>query len=205
MQLSRVIMDEQMVLAGSAGTTPQSLFERTHRGISLVLLIDTVLISLVLSSFLVAPYSTYLLISGVICGLIVWSGYRNRQPWAYHLATLILGVALLIFIALSVAYILLGAATAILFAFIFGWAAWGPFRRLRIQMVPFYRMSYHGRIDFGIDHEPMDEDEMLASCPSCMAILAIRPLMLSAKDRCPHCDGKLVTEETLRQLGIEEE
>lgn len=194
-----------MVLAGSTGTTPQSLFERTHRGISMVLLIDSILIALVLSSFLVQPYGNYLMFSGIFLGLVVWNGYRNRQPWAYHVATIVLGVALLIFVSLALAYILMGATTAILFAFIFAWAAWGTFRRLRIQMVPFYRMSYAGRIDFGIDHEPMDEDEMLASCPTCLAILAIRPLMLSAKDRCPHCDGRLVNEETLRQLGIEEE
>ena len=191
-----------MVLAGSTGAPPQSLFERTHRGISLVLLIDSALIAFVLSGF---PFGLIMSIITILFGLIIWSGYRNRQPWAYPFATIVLGIALLIFTALALAHILMAGVTGILFAFIFAWAAWGTFRRLRIHMVPFYKMSYAGRIDFGIDHEPMDEDEMLASCPTCMAILAIRPLMLSAKDRCPHCDGKLVTEETLRKLGIEEE
>ena len=35
-------------------------------------------------------------------------------------------------------------------------------------------------------------NEMLAACPTCLAVLAVNPLLLSPEDRCPHCDSPLV-------------
>ena len=36
-------------------------------------------------------------------------------------------------------------------------------------------------------------DEVYASCPSCSSLLAVIPSRLSRQDRCPNCDGLLVT------------
>jgi len=32
----------------------------------------------------------------------------------------------------------------------------------------------------------------LAACPTCLAVLAVNPMLLSKEDRCPECDNKLV-------------
>ena len=36
-------------------------------------------------------------------------------------------------------------------------------------------------------------DEVYATCPSCSSLLAVIPSRLSRQDRCPNCDGLLVT------------
>ena len=55
--------------------------------------------------------------------------------------------------------------------------------------------SGHSVYDEGIQ---LPANEMLAACPTCLAVLAVNPLLLSPEDKCPHCDSPLV-------LGHEEE
>ena len=47
----------------------------------------------------------------------------------------------------------------------------------------------------------LEEGEMLAACPHCMAVLAIRPDLLSPSDTCPHCKQSLVSKDLARRHG----
>ena len=42
------------------------------------------------------------------------------------------------------------------------------------------------------------------ACPSCLAVLAIRPTMLGDADRCPHCGGALVSQALINKYNDEE-
>ena len=47
----------------------------------------------------------------------------------------------------------------------------------------------------------LEEGEMLAACPHCMAVLAIRPDLLSPSDTCPHCKQSLVSKNLAQRHG----
>ena len=144
--------------------------------------------------------------SGVFVGLMIYSGYRNRKPWAYWPAVCILFLASLLFAILAFANVLQallsGIFSGLLLAFLMGWAALGSSRRAMFHWHPGYRMGY-------LNLNPMDsfnlqDGEMLAACPSCLAVLAIQPTMLGHADRCPHCSAPLVSQELISKYNDEE-
>ena len=53
-------------------------------------------------------------------------------------------------------------------------------------------MGYSGQSMYN-ENVNLAKGEMLAACPTCLAVLAVNPLLLSPEDRCPHCDSPLVT------------
>ena len=75
-------------------------------------------------------------------------------------------------------------------SFLTGWATLGSFRRFMYHFNPMYKAIFNSESD-GMDFT-LEQGEMLAACPKCMAVLAIRPSMLSASDRCPHCQAPLI-------------
>ena len=85
-----------------------------------------------------------------------------------------------------------GVGGSILITIILAWAIFSSVRFVRIHFHPVYKMGYSGYsiYDEGIKLEP---NEMLAACPTCLAVLAVNPLLLSPDDKCPHCDSPLVT------------
>jgi hypothetical protein len=44
-------------------------------------------------------------------------------------------------------------------------------------------------------NQQLHPGEMIAACPTCLAVLAINPQMLSLEDKCPYCDGPLILSE----------
>jgi hypothetical protein len=74
------------------------------------------------------------------------------------------------------------------------WAAFSSIRFIRIHFHPVYRMGYLGH---GIPghNQQLHPGEMIAACPTCLAVLAINPQMLSLEDKCPYCDGPLILSE----------
>tara|TARA_X000001036_G_scaffold74037_1_gene65570 strand:- start:394 stop:633 length:240 start_codon:yes stop_codon:yes gene_type:complete len=78
-----------------------------------------------------------------------------------------------------------------------GWVTFSGIRMVRIHFHPVYKMGYSGHSVYN-ENINIAANEMLAACPTCLAVLAVNPLLLSYEDRCPHCDSPLV-------LGNEEE
>ena len=207
---------DDIVLAGSGGqrasATLSALFDQTHRSTSLILAIDSLIIVLIAWDFgsLAAPYfgRIALLIWAVplFCTVSTWYSYRSRRAWAYWPAALILAVASVIFFLLflvNLYSLLAGAVGGLLFMLIMAYASYSSFQRVRYHFSPLYKQGYSSRVS--TPEVELEEGEMLAACPTCMAVLAIRPDLLSPSDKCPHCSSPLVSQDLARRHGWEEE
>tara|TARA_B100001113_G_scaffold341694_1_gene327123 strand:- start:5885 stop:6712 length:828 start_codon:yes stop_codon:yes gene_type:complete len=193
---------DDLVLAGAPPTrsTPSSSpFNVHHRSTVFILAVDLVLLGYGAIA-LATMFNTDLGMSGsVVLAVVfgsVWAGYRRRKPWAYWPAVAAMSLTFLFFMALVLLYLwsgLRGDLLNLLLAFLMLWAAVGTIRRVRVHLLPTYRAAYAEKpIDLEASLEP---GEMLAACPHCLAVLAIRPEALSGEDRCPHCDGALVSSD----------
>ncbi|MEC7600091.1 MAG: hypothetical protein VYB23_01470 [Candidatus Thermoplasmatota archaeon] len=203
---------DEMVLAGSApapapGSDPVA---HVHRGTSFIVLVDGAIVVfsayLLISSLFSGPVVDVLSGGLMLAGLLIYAGYRNRKPWAYWPGVVILLLACLVFIANALYSLVIllagGYVSNLLFIALFAWAALGSGRRALFHWHPAYRAGYlrQGPLT-GFD---LEDGEMLAACPSCLAVLAIRPTMLGDADRCPHCGGALVSQALINKYNDEE-
>ena len=189
---------DELVVAGmkpSSVTNNSNAFLRLHRGITLILLVDSFIVLLIISELagqLFAPtlQNTIFSISAVIL-LVNFLAYRNRNPLVYWVGGVIIGLAGAVFAILALAYLLNGG---FLFGFLLIWAMFGSGRRALSHFHPGYKNAYMGKDD-SIPALELEPGEMLAACPHCMAVLAIRPDLLNPKDNCPYCKLPLVSKE----------
>ena len=205
---------DEMVLAGSAPTqTPNSdPIGHIHRGTSFIVLVDAAIVVYLIATALNAmgllngTLGSVFLGVGMFTGLMIYSGYRNRKAWAYWPGVGVLFLASLMFAFLAFLNLLQGLlsgnVSAFLFVFLMGWAALGSGRRALFHWHPGYRSGY-------LQTNPMDafqleNGEMLAACPSCLAVLAIQPTMLGDADQCPHCGEALVSQALINKYSDEE-
>lgn len=205
---------DEMVLAGAAPTQSHAgdPIAHVHRGTSFILLVDGAIVIFIFAQIflgvgLLKGTPGTAVIGGItFAGLMVYSGYRNRKGWAYWPAVFVLLLASIIFAlnALWSLYLMVfgGYLSNILFVVLFSWAALGSGRRALFHWHPGYRTGYHNIAMTG--SFDLQEGEMLAACPSCLAVLAIRPAMLGKADRCPHCGNSLVSQELLVRHNDEE-
>lgn len=193
---------DDLVLAGAPparSSSPSSPFTVHHRGTVFILAVDLVLLgygAIALATMLNTSLGTS---GSVVLAILfgsVWTGYRARKPWAYWPAVAAMSLTFLFFIVLVLLYLwsgLSGDMLNLVLAFLMLWAAIGTARRVRVHFLPTYQAAYAERpVDLEASLEP---GEMLAACPHCLAVLAIRPEALSGEDRCPHCNGALVSSD----------
>ena len=207
---------DDIVLAGSGGqrasATLSALFDQTHRSTSLILAIDSIIIVLIsqqisaaLQPILGSGAMVLWVVPLFIC-VMTWFSYRSRRKWAYWPAAAILAIASVIFFLLFLQYlyfVISGLVGGLLFMLIMGYASYSSFQRVRYHFSPLYRQGYTTFIS--TPEVELEDGEMLAACPSCMAVLAIRPDLLSPSDTCPHCHSPLVSKELAQRHGWEEE
>ena len=205
---------DDFVLAGSApsASTASDPIAHIHRGTSFIVLVDTgivvYLMAVILQSFthISKPNSSVIIIALALVGLSVYVSYRQRRQWAYWPAVFILATASLMFTFVAFMNLILvllgGSLSGLLFVFLMGWAGFGSGRRALFHWPPIYRSGYSN--DSFNPLADLEEGEMLAACPSCLAVLAIRPLMLGNNDRCPHCSSLLVNENLYNKYREEE-
>ena len=161
----------------------------------------------VISSMISSSASTAILGFVAVANFVIWSSYRNRTKWAYWpAATLILIAGLFFGINAidSLFYVMTGNMGGLLFLFLTGWATFGSFRRFLYHFNPMYKIGYFNSDSSSMDFQ-LEHGEMLAACPKCMAVLAIRPSMLSSSDKCPHCQASLIDPELAAKYGAVEE
>ena len=205
-----------IVLAGSGGQqasmTLSTLFDQTHRSTSLVLAIDSLIIVLIawdiasVSQQYLGRLSMLIWAIPLFATTSTWFSYRSRRTWAYWPGAIILALASLLFFLLFILnlyYVILGSVGSILFLLIMGYASYSSFNRMRYHFSPLYKQGYHTFVP--TPEANLMDGEMLAACPSCMAVLAIRPDLLSPADTCPHCNSPLVSRELATRHGWEEE
>ena len=196
-------------IAPSKITSTQNTFARVHRGTAFILAIDTLIIVIFLSSIVMNNLTglgtpqlmQVIAILPAIAGGLIWTGYRRQKGWAYWPAAGMISLAALIFAILTFDYLNMGS---LLMAALLGWATFGSVRRVRYHFHPGYKAIYFGEGEDNSHDIELEEGEMFAACSSCLAVLAIRPNMLSADDRCPHCNNNLVSEHTAAKYREEE-
>ena len=207
---------DDIVLAGSGGqrasATLSAIFDQTHRSTSLILAIDSLIIVLLALEFSTLAQDYFGRVAILIWAIPLfittstWFSYRSRRSWAYWPAALIIAFASVIFFLfflVNLFAVISGAAGGLLFMLIMGYAAYSSFQRVRYHFSPLYRQGYMTFIP--TPEADLEDGEMLAACPSCMAVLAIRPDLLSPSDSCPHCNKPLVSKELAKRHGWEEE
>ena len=221
-QCLKTVLHPQQIMSGDRGgeiipagiapskiTSTQNNFDKVHRGTSFILAIDTLIIVIFLSSLVMdnltslgAPQLMQVIaILPAIAGGLIWTGYRRQKVWAYWPAAGVISLAALLFALLTIYDLMTGSY---LFALLLGWATFGSVRRVRYHFHPGYKAAYFGEgEDNSLDIE-LEEGEMFAACSNCLAVLAIRPHMLSADDRCPHCNNNLVSKHIAAKYREEE-
>ena len=205
-----------IVLAGSGGQqasmTLSTLFDQTHRSTSLVLAIDSLIIVLIawdiasVSQQYLGRLSMLIWAIPLFATTSTWFSYRSRRTWAYWPGAIILTLASLLFFLLFILnlyYVILGSVGSILFLLIMGYASYSSFNRMRYHFSPLYKQGYHTFVP--TPEANLMDGEMLAACPTCMAVLAIRPDLLSPADTCPHWNRPLVSRDLATRHGWEEE
>ena len=183
---------DEMVLAGSR-PTPKSLIDGMHSRTCMVLLIDSFVVFMIAQVFVGVALAT---IPGGLC-LMVWLAYRNKMGIAYWPGAIVMMLATVFFVLIlfgNIYGLFLGKGGSILMTLLIAWAAFSSIRFIRIHFHPVYRMGYLGQGIPGLDQQ-LHPGEMIAACPTCLAVLAINPVMLSLEDRCPYCDGPLILSE----------
>lgn len=183
---------DEMVLAGSR-PTPKSPIDGMHSRTSMVLLIDSFVVFMIAQAIVGI---TFAIIPAGLC-FMVWLAYRKRVPIAYWPGAIVMMLATVFFLLIlfgNIYGLLLGNGGSIILTILIAWAAFSSIRFIRIHFHPVYRMGYLGH---GIPghNQQLHPGEMIAACPTCLAVLAINPLMLSLEDKCPYCDGPLILSE----------
>lgn len=187
---------DEMILAGSRPAKSNPM-DDLHSRTSTVLLVDALIFAYLAYAF--TGIVEFAIVPGIFF-MAVWFGYRKKAAWAYWFCPMVMGGVTLIFsimLLLQLMGLFGGIGGSIFLIVILAWAIYSSVRFVRIHFHPVYKMGYSGHsvYDEGIKLEP---NEMLAACPTCLAVLAVNPLLLSHEDSCPHCDSPLV-------LGGEEE
>jgi hypothetical protein len=194
---------DEMVIAGMRPyqmADDSNPYLRLHRGITFVLFIDSLVLLFVGSQFTpLLPEGVASIVVGILAGLLiaVWLAYRRRSPIAYWPGAAVIGLAGGFFginALVSLYGFMTGGMSYLLWIFLFTWATFGSVRRSLSHFHPSYKNAYFGRSE-NFQQIELEPGEMLAACPHCMAILAIRPDLLNAKDDCPYCSLSLVSAQ----------
>lgn len=188
---------DEMILAGSRPTSTDPI-DALHRRTSFVLLVDSFVFTMLV--YLFVGRLEIAIVPGIFT-LMVWMAYRQKASWAYWFAPMIMGGITLCFSLLlfrDLIFLLTGEPSSILIILILAWAIYSSVRFIRIHFHPVYKMGYSGHsvYDEGIK---LEANEMLAACPTCLAVLAVNPILLSPEDTCPHCDSPLVTSASFEE------
>ena len=188
-----------------AGSVPPGRVSAEHRTVSTLLMLTAFVLLLELgpmawnarslspSSFVV-PLALVLLAVPVVQGVIWWRfmtfrpGGRTAAVWAIHAA---IGVFVLLGIARLAGGVTAWFGMVLLIFSVYLWV------RARILQAPVYRMWYDEQAGITPSMPTLGRGEVMASCPHCHALLAVRPDLLGSTDRCPHCEGRLVLPSTI--------
>ena len=188
-----------------------------HRQLSSLLVSTTILVYALLillaasSPELTRPFwlaISPVVVIGAVVQLLVWKKFRERDIAMQHvkLSWVVVGGACTLLALLHFARALQGNLVDWILGGMLFYLAWSMFRRFSTLDNPIYRGWYSGSSDGSSPRLDLKPGEMLAACPHCSSLLAVRPDQLEADERCPNpdCGGRLVLESTLARLAEEE-
>ena len=167
------------------------VMENLHRHLYRFMIIDLLLVILILSTLLASV--PYYFLTILLLPIFAAISFKNKRKNGDKL-----GIALLLI--LSVTFLLVGlqelageSTVQTIQGFLLLMLSISTFRRIRTTRDPIYKNWYGNTVQKNTTTEnQLEEGEVLATCPSCLTLLAVIPGKLSEDDKCPHCDGKLV-------------
>jgi len=140
-----------------------------------------------------------------LAGSIAALGWFQRASWGIKLKLplmLSFAVGCIGFGLLEFSNAMNGSEWGWVQGMLLGFIAFSTLRRARMIRHPLFQAWYRGE-SMQLSGVSIAVDEMLARCPSCASILAIRPAMLGVDDTCPQCGGQLISDAA--RAAMEEE
>lgn len=188
--------------------------QRVHRSISSTLLWLTLLFFFLLFTFSMnlegslLQIGTFISILTLTAGMTIYYGFSRRKVWAYRLAIvhwlfliLICSLITILDVISGVQGSIMSAIMALMLIFIIV----GMVKRFTTFSNPMFIAWYIGESANILASSKLASNEMMAACPQCLSLLAVKPLDLSGEDLCPNCGEKLVSDAVVAKFSNEEE
>ena len=178
-----------------------------HRHLCIFTMLDMIIFALLMYRFSSSEYVLksvsgwlmgflILLTAAAICGtgLVLTLRFRARVPSFDHRIDKLLSNLAVFFLVVGALQAFLGISAGdiglVLQSGLLVLLGFATRRRIATLHHPMF-VDWYGSGKEGASK--LSLDEVYASCPSCSSLLAVIPSRLSRQDRCPNCDGLLVT------------
>lgn len=200
----------EFVLAGSVPGHSTHPFGEFHRRSVLSFFIGSTLSLLLIwqiLTFISELLAWATLIPAVILGW-TWSGYRRKRSFAVTWVQILCGFMIAGFATLGIISFIqgiLGSFSGVIYGGLLIWLAMSQLKTTALLKHELFLAWYHDEGVPWFGDTNLKDGEMLAACPHCASILAIKPEMLSPADSCPNCEKPLVLSKgTAKDIGEEE-
>ena len=173
-----------------------------HRHLCIFTMLDMIIFALLMYRFsmvsgLLMGFRWFILLTAAaICGtgLVLTLRFRARVPSFDHRIDKLLSNLAVFFLVVGALQAFLGISAGdiglVLQSGLLVLLGFATRRRIATLHHPMF-VDWYGSGKEGASK--LSLDEVYASCPSCSSLLAVIPSRLSRQDRCPNCDGLLVT------------
>ena len=171
-----------------------------HRHLCIFTMLDMIIFALLMYRFSMVsgPFTEFLILltAAAICGTgLVWTlRFRARVPSFDHRIDKLLTNLAVFFLVVGALQAFLGISAGdiglVLQSGLLVLLGFATRRRIATLHHPMF-VDWYGSGKGGASK--LSLDEVYATCPSCSSLLAVIPSRLSRQDRCPNCDGLLVT------------
>ena len=171
-----------------------------HRHLCIFTMLDMIIFALLMYRFSMVsgPFTEFLILltAAAICGTgLVWTlRFRARVPSFDHRIDKLLTNLAVFFLMVGALQAFLGISAGdiglVLQSGLLVLLGFATRRRIATLHHPMF-VDWYGSGKEGASK--LSLDEVYATCPSCASLLAVIPSRLSRQDRCPNCDGLLVT------------
>ena len=139
--------------------------------------------------------------------VIITRAYFHKQPWAlpWVLVIWILSIgACFLLMLIEIMSALSGDMWSVIQSGLLLFLCWSMSQRLNMLRHPIFRAWYDGVTPSLVQNIALQPGELLAACPHCQSLLAVRADKLKIADLCPNCEGRLVLQSTVEKY-LEEE
>ncbi|MEE2747228.1 MAG: hypothetical protein VX473_02030 [Candidatus Thermoplasmatota archaeon] len=183
-----------------------------HRQSGMMLMFTLLLIAFLVYATLSTILGTlglfFLLLPIPFCVIVV-RGYFRRESWALPWVMTIWMLAIgLCFLLMVFEFIAASTGVTDTWGYLQGllllFLCWSMLQRLKLLRHPMFQAWYGGTAPVLDQNIALQSNEVLASCPNCHSLLAVQPLTMSTDERCPKCQSRLVSEESIALYGEEE-
>ncbi|MEC9089854.1 MAG: hypothetical protein VYC11_00635 [Candidatus Thermoplasmatota archaeon] len=179
-----------------------------HRQSGMMLIFTLALIIVLLLPLAGSALVVFAILSIPFCVLLV-RGYYQRESWALPIVLLVwMGAIGVCFVYMLVEFSMLGGDNSswnLIQGGLLLFLCWSMLQRLRMLRHPMFRAWYDG-LNPAIGHDiSLQAGEVLAACPHCSSLLAVKPMELHFSEKCPMCGERLVSQKSVEQYGILEE